>query len=146
MFLPSAVWRLPSRELPLWLQMTAAAAWPSRAMHGLLAYADRLWLLGGLHMDASSGSLQRVGLNDVWSSANGVDWSLATAEAPWTIRAGHAAVVGLRAAAGGGGGDSVMYLLGGRGRFGDGTDVFLNDVWRSGDGVAWDPVTASAPW
>ena len=56
------------------------AAWPARAMHGMVALGGRLWVLGGL--DLTSGPApQRQILNDVWTSGNGAVWSVATLQA-----------------------------------------------------------------
>src|SRR5690606_4173911 len=47
-------------------------------------FNKRLWVLGGWGFDH---------LNDVWSSADGVNWSQEMASAPWEPRVGHTATV-----------------------------------------------------
>ncbi len=90
----------------------------------------------------------RLGSNDVWSSSNGRDWVMATANAGWAARAGHssAALVLLaaetyrrdsRAADS----ESVLVVAGGSGGWG-----VRQDVWWSVDGVTWLLRTAAAGW
>ena len=38
-----------------------------------------------------------------------------------------------------------MYVMGGQ-SFINGDEVYLNDVWRSADGIYWTVMTASAQW
>ena len=71
-------------------------------------------------------------LNDVWSSADGKNWSLETANAKWTWRYGHQAVSH----------SGRLYVLGGNYN-GEG---ILNDVWSSADGKNWSLETANANW
>ena len=72
--------------------------------------------------------------NDVWSSADGKNWKLETAQAGWSPRAYHAAVVH----------DDKLWVLGG----GNYVPQYqaLNDVWCSTDGVNWEQVVDHAPW
>lgn len=48
---------------------------PARGSHGLVATADRLWLLGGLVVSQFE---EFEAFYDVWSSADGVSWQLET--------------------------------------------------------------------
>ncbi len=78
--------------------------------------------------------------NDVWSSKNGVDWELLTADAPWAARAGLSSVVF----------KGELYVMGGSyvddpAIGGTGERVVLNDVWKSRDGVEWVQLTDAAP-
>jgi len=81
--------------------------------------------------------------NDVWSSTDGIHWSLLTETASWEGRAGHSVIVFQ---------DSI-YLMGGS----TGNDdsivgqglparTYFNDVWRSNDGIEWTLLTESASW
>jgi len=78
--------------------------------------------------------------NDVWGSADGINWNQLTASAPWEGRSGLSAIVfkGWIYIIGGGKGDDDA--IGGQGR------VLFNDVWRSQDGLNWELVTDDAPW
>jgi hypothetical protein len=70
----------------------------------------------------------------VWSSADGKEWRQETANAPWSPRAYHAAVVH----------DEKIWVLGG----GNYVPKYhaLSDVWCSTDGVKWERVLEKAPW
>ena len=129
--------------------------WPSRAYFQALTLGDKLIVLGGQDFTVIENpdcppfpsecppfiSLSNF-FNDVWSSANGVDWTQLTADAGWMGRAGLSAVVY----------NDELYVMGGS--FNDDPGViggppvrvFFNDVWKSSDGVTWEEVTKSAPW
>jgi len=115
-----------------WRQATAGAAWSPRLAAGLVSFRGRMWLLGGTenYYFGDATSLK----NDVWSSADGTTWTLATADAGWSPRAYHQAVVL---------GDHI-YVLGGGNYVPD--YAAHHDVWRSADGVHWEQVTAAAAW
>ena len=72
--------------------------------------------------------------NDVWSSADGKEWKLETANAGWSPRAYHQAVVL----------NDKIYVFGG----GNYVPAYhaKNDVWSSSDGVHWTCETEAAPW
>lgn len=115
-----------------WRQETAAAGWSPRIAAGLVEFRGRLWLLGGTenYYFGDARSLK----NDVWSSADGKQWQLETAQAPWPPRAYHqVAVLG-----------DKLYLFGG----GNYVPEYhaLNDVWSSSDGIHWKCETPSADW
>lgn len=115
-----------------WHQAAKAAAWSPRLAAGLVVFKDKMWLLGGTenYYFGDEKSLK----NDVWYSADGKDWKLATAEAGWSPRAYHQAVVL----------NDRIFVLGG----GNYVPEYhaKNDVWSSADGVHWEQVTAAAPW
>ncbi len=66
------------------MEETAAAGWSGREGHQAISYRDRLYVLGGF--DGGN-------KNDVWSSADGKDWSLVTVSANWSERLDHQAVI-----------------------------------------------------
>ncbi len=79
--------------------------------------------------------------NDVWRSADGVDWEEMTDAAPWEPRAGATTVVQ----------NDRLLLLGGEAGFvcdplPDCVPPYFNDVWSTTDGATWDLVTESAGW
>lgn len=115
-----------------WTQATARAAWSPRIAAGLVEFKGKMWLLGGTE-DYYFGDEKSL-KNDVWSSANGKDWTLVNANAEWSPRAYHQAV-----ALGG-----KLWVMGG----GNYTPKYhaRNDVWCSDDGVKWTRVTEKAPW
>lgn len=93
---------------------------------GMLTFRDRLWLLGGWNpQDMVSTNSQ------VWSSPDGVDWSLVTT-APWEGRHMAGWLVF----------NDRLWIIGGDRNRGH----YQNDVWMSADGVHWDLITDSPPW
>ena len=115
-----------------WTQTSKNAGWSPRIAAGAVVFKDKMWILGGTenYYFGDDKSLK----NDVWSSADGKDWKLATANAGWAPRAYHQAVVHA----------GKMWVFGG----GNYVPRYhaLNDVWCSDDGVEWTQVTANAPW
>jgi hypothetical protein len=115
-----------------WEEVTKNAGWSPRIAAGAVVFKDRMWILGGTE-NYYFGDETRL-RNDVWSSADGKEWRLEIARAPWSPRAYHAAVVH----------DGKMWILGG----GNYVPKYhaLNDVWCSSDGVNWTQATGNAAW
>ena len=115
-----------------WNLESSRAEWSPRLAAGLVSFKDRLWLLGGIenYYFGDQSSLK----NDVWSSADGKTWHQVTANAPWSPRAYHQAVVH----------DGRIWVMGG----GNYVPEYQahNDVWCSTDGVNWQLITESADW
>ena len=115
-----------------WTLATNSVPWANRASHYVLSFANRLWLMGGMQIFESGPPY--VAYNDVYSSADGVNWELVSPSAGWSPR-------GL--IMGGVVFDGAMWVIGG------GTyDIrtYTNDVWKSVDGVNWVQVTPAAAW
>jgi hypothetical protein len=110
-----------------WTQVTAHAAWSPRGMiGGSVALNGRMWLLGGGTYSP------RSHFNDIWSSADGVNWRRDLAAAPWAPRQYHDIAVF----------DNKMWVL--EGYNGD-LGGNRNDVWYSADGVNWTELP-DTPW
>ena len=126
----SQVWS--SADGAQWDCVTDDAGWSARIGAAGVVFQDKMWILGGVerYFDGEERHLR----NDVWYSADGSRWELATASAPWSGRAYHAAVVF---------GDRI-WVLGG-GNYLPGYLAF-NDVWSSPDGVHWEKAVGDAPW
>jgi len=126
----NSVWSSPDGRG--WKQETTAAAWSPRLAAGAVVFKGRMWILGGTenYYFGTDADLR----NDVWSSADGRTWRLETADASWSPRAYHQAVVL---------GDRI-YVLGG----GNYVPAYhaRNDVWSSADGVSWRRETETAAW
>lgn len=115
-----------------WQQVTEAAAWTPRLAAAIVEFRGRMWLLGGTE-DYYFGDEKSL-KNDVWSSADGKQWRLETANAGWPPRAYHqAAVLNGRIYVFGGGNYVPAYHA-------------KNDVWSSSDGVRWTCETKAAGW
>lgn len=115
-----------------WDLVTSSPPWSDRALSQVLAFNGRMWLMGGMPVFESNA--EHVAYNDVYSSINGLNWRLETAQAGWSPRGMVMGSVVHR---------GYMWLIGG------GTyDVrtYNNDVWRSSDGVHWELALAHAPW
>lgn len=116
-----------------WERVLDPAPWTHGDLAAAVVFKSRMWFLGGWAGGRLPGASAS---NEVWSSADGVDWQLA-ALAPWSPRLGSAAVEFL----------GRMWLLGGVESYYDGdASALRNDVWSSEDGRSWSRVTARAPW
>lgn len=102
---------------------SARSGWGARQGHTTVELNGKLFLMGGKAVDG-------VFMNDVWSSTDGVNWTLETDGAAWSPRSEHASVVY----------NSRMWVIGGK------TPTAVNDVWSSTDGVNWSQETAAAAW
>ncbi|MDH3343248.1 MAG: hypothetical protein OEM07_05955, partial [Gammaproteobacteria bacterium] len=110
-----------------WKQETANAAFSARKKHQVVNFNDgqgeKLWLIAG-----NDGAFK----NDVWSSSNGINWQLVTANAAFSARYSHQAVSFDN------GNGEKLWLTGGD----DGN--YKNDVWSSSDGKNWLQETTHA--
>ena len=126
----SEVWHSTDGEK--WEQATKAAGWTPRIAAGAVTFKGRMYILGGTenYYFGDQKSLK----NDVWSSADGKEWTQVTEKAPWSPRAYLQSVVH----------DGKIWVFGG----GNYVPQYhaLNDVWSSPDGKEWTQVTEKAPW
>ena len=115
-----------------WTLETDNAGWCPRVSPMFAVFKDKMWVLGGTEnfYDHSDAMIK----NDVWSSADGKEWELVTANAGWSKR-GHGQAVVF---------DGKMWIMGGG--LWHPEHVATNDVWCSEDGANWTQVTAAAPW
>ena len=113
-----------------WTQVTPEEPyWPARGMiGGNVVFKDRMWILGGGTYNTPE-TPSRKFYNDVWSSANGINWQQHVQSAPWAPRQYHDVAVF----------DGKMWVLGG------GAPRNSNDVWYSSDGVNWHEFP-DTPW
>jgi len=113
---------------PDWVPVNIAAPWQQRAYFGAVTNIGRMWVLGGL------GPV--FGRSDVWSSADGQNWSQVMTNAPWGRRQGHMTVEL----------NETFFVMGGVTNDNSDNQVFANDVWSSQGGTNWFQVTGSARW
>jgi hypothetical protein len=106
-----------------WTSSTSAP-WKARVAHKTIVFNGQIFILGGLN---STGAFY---LNDVWASADGVNWTQVATAAPWAGRRDFGAVVL----------GNTLYIMGGFG-----ASVY-NDVWSTIDGVTWKQVVGAAAW
>lgn len=113
-----------------WTRVTPHAAWAPRGMIGGSAvFNGRMWILGGGTYDTPATPARKF-YNDVWSSADGVNWTRHVEFAPWPARQYHEVAVF----------DGRMWVMEGYDGHGN-----RNDVWYSPDGVNWRELP-DTPW
>jgi hypothetical protein len=115
-----------------WTQLTASAPWSPRAGAVLVTRGDHLYLLGGEvgFLCSPQPDCEPPYFNDVWRSADGVNWELVTESAGWSPRPGHQCGV-----------IQDQFICFG----GFGSPENPVDVWVSEDGVTWTLLSAP-PW
>lgn len=116
-----------------WELVTPNAGWSPRLGAGFVVFKGKMWVMGGTS-DFYHNNDSTL-MNDVWSSSDGKQWILETANAGWSKRAYAQAVVF----------DNKIWIMGGGKRAPD-PAVATNDVWCSDDGVHWTKVTSAAQW
>jgi len=110
-----------------WDLVTDSPGWEKRSMFPVVVFDGRMWILGGgIYHD------RKRNCNDVWCSADGIEWQPITRNAAWEGRRFHKAV-----ALG-----EAMWIFGGV--ITEATN--MNDVWYSLDGEQWELADHSAPW
>jgi hypothetical protein len=112
-----------------WETLAEKSNLPNRIFHGLLAFNNKFWLLGGF-----DGSTYH---NDVWNSADGVHWTQVSQHAPWSPRTIAAAVVY----------QNRLWIIGGSVIDGqpETNKNAAHEVWSSADGVNWTLVSDRMP-
>lgn len=155
------VWRTANGTS--WELVTATAPWASRGMLATVSFKDRLWVIGGGVYDDAFVYNVKQNYNDVWSSPNGVHWTLETDQAAFSPRRFFSAFVQQDAILVSSGFELDLRIFedqqyglrkvdldpkqlefydAARGRvFGN-----LNDVWASTDGRNWRPVAVDYPF
>lgn len=111
-----------------WTQVSEHAPWSPRAYHAALVFNDRIWVFGGGNYRPD-----HLAFNDVWSSADGLNWTQVTGHAPWPGRIWFSAVVYR----------DRMWLLGG---WSDNPSKNWNDVWSTADGKTWEQLKTATIW
>jgi len=137
------------------LETNDASHWAARAYFQAVTMRGQVFVLGGQNFrllsnpgcpDPSLGCPPFVSasdfFDDVWRSADGVNWEALTDSAGWEGRAGlmAAAFKGRLYVFGGSRNDDASIIGGPPQR------IYYNDVWRSTDGASWERVTQHAPW
>jgi hypothetical protein len=129
---PRDVWSSPDGKN--WDLVTKEAPWKYSDLPMTLVFKDRIWIMGGW----TNGRLAGHGAtSEVWSSADGKNWGLATKSAGWSPRIAAGALVF----------QDRMWILGGTEDYYFGDERSLkSDVWSSADGKEWKLETEIAPW
>ena len=98
-----------------WTQLTPSANWCPRGAFTSIVFNNKMWIFGG----DPKGSTSEF-KNDIWSSSDGVNWTLETPSADWSISAYHSAVIY----------KSKLFIL-----------TWNNELWRSINGINWEKVS-----
>ena len=124
------VWR--TKDGKKWEKLTPQEPyWSTRGMiGGNVVFKNRMWMLGGGTYDTPKNPNRKF-YNDVWSSANGVNWKQHAAKTPWTPRQYHEVAVY----------DNKMWVMEGYNK----KSGNRRDVWYSADGKTWQEVPKT-PW
>ncbi|MCE9560155.1 MAG: hypothetical protein K8R88_14550, partial [Armatimonadetes bacterium] len=122
-----------------WECMTRNVPWGPRGLHYTVAFKGRLWVMGGQTMPHFAPSEERF-YDDVWSSADGVEWRQEHVVRPaWPQRGLIGGSVIFK--------DKIWILGGGTYDTPEFPDrKYYNDVWCSADGIHWECRNAEAPW
>ena len=104
-----------------WSEVVQSGITAERADHGLVSYADKIWISGGY--DASG-----FPLGDVASSVNGAVWATANSTAEFGPRRGHGMVVF----------KNKMWVIGGNTKPSGGSWAMKQSrLWKSGGPLGW---------
>lgn len=124
--LKNDVWS--SADGKTWKLVTAAAPWSPRAYLQAVVHNGRIWVIaGGNYVPEYHAK------NDVWSSADGEHWELATDRAPFSPRLWHSAAVYR----------DHLWVIGG---WSNGPSRNWGDVWYSQDGKDWKQLQSNTVW
>ncbi len=114
-----------------WRQVHRSAPFAPRDGAGALVFDGRMWLLGGWNPQDKIHFPQTCN-SEVWSSPDGLEWTLVNPRAPWEGRHTAGYVVHR----------DRMWIVGG-----DPIQKhYQNDVWSSRDGLEWKRAAANVPW
>jgi hypothetical protein len=133
------VWKTSDGET--WSRVTNAVPWKNRALHYTCSFNNRIFLMGGQKMPQFITDPTMSGealYNDVWSSADGVDWQQHP-NAPWSPRGiicGNVVFNNQLWVIGGGTYDTPLHRK----------RNYYNDVWSSTDGNNWIQQLDEAPF
>ncbi|MBN2188240.1 MAG: hypothetical protein JW699_02205 [Chitinispirillaceae bacterium] len=108
------------------VKATDNALFSGRTRHGVVAFGNKLWVIGGWGHDAFAAD---TFYNDVWFSSDGQNWEMATSNAGFEPRGGFGIVVF----------NNKIWILGGGGK-----ERGFGDVWSSADGYIWQKVKDTA--
>jgi len=106
-----------------WTRAAEHAAFPARGGHGSVIVNNEMWVIGGI-----GDTFGDVRYNDVWHSADGVNWNAVTTNAAFTPRYYFNPVAV----------NNTIWVIGGFNK----TNA-LNDIWASSDGISWDRVIST---
>jgi hypothetical protein len=111
-----------------WIKEKDHAAFNARADALAAVFNNKMWIIGGTYDGSSMDAIYK----DIWSSADGKNWTLVTADPAFGDRYSASAVVH----------DNKLWIIAGTGSSYGG--LYRNDIWYSIDGYNWQEATNSA--
>lgn len=118
----------------VWKKASSNAPWGPRDSQGGIVFDGKMWIFGGLRgfPEAENNYGVAPHFNDIWSSEDGVNWTLEKEHAAWSPRRSM----------------SVEYFKGKLWMFGgwSTTTGYRTGVWVSDDAINWKQVLKDAPW
>ena len=108
-----------------WKQVVMNAPWSKRRGHSVVVFDNRLWVIGGALSSGLPDKTPTEFANDVWSSADGVEWRLENAQTTLLFESGLSAVAFL---------DQILAVSG------------VGQVWSSKNGKDWRQIARDLPW
>lgn len=131
--------------LSSWQDMTppqnSTSTWKARDAQTVITFNNEMYLFGGLNGNASvepNGTVkywESEYFNDIWKTADGVNWTKISDKAPWGKSRSMSAVVF----------NNSLYVFCG---WNADTYKYNNSVWKSDDGINWvtvKPVNSKFP-
>ncbi len=109
-----------------WRLIKSHAEWSERRGHNVVVFNNKLWLMGGSKSTGIANKPPTESFNDVWSSQNGLNWTLELLNAKWTKREPQVIVY-----------NNQLFLIGNKEK---------SDVWTSIDGKERVLLTESCEW
>ncbi|MCL4405961.1 MAG: hypothetical protein M1471_00295 [Patescibacteria group bacterium] len=117
-----------------WKEATAHADWSPRDSQGGIVFNDKMWIFGGLRGFSEAENNYGVAphFNDIWSSEDGINWTLEREHAEWSPRRSI----------------SIEYFKGKLWMFGgwSTTTGYRTGIWVSDDAIHWREVLRDVPW
>ena len=124
-----------------WINVTMNGPFAPRDGCGALVFQNKMWLLGGWN-PRDKAHFPRICVNEVWSSQDGLNWTLVKPNTFIDATFNGAADWAGRHTAGNVVFKDKMWIVG--------ADAIQNryesDVWNSSDGKSWTRLTDKAPW
>ncbi len=121
-----------------WQKVTDHAPWEERDSHAVFIFNDKLWIAGGLNGNSVTGTddnpeyWKAPYFNDIWNTADGVNWERVVEHAEWPPRRSMTITPF----------NGTLYMFGGWMP----NHAYKPDVWNSVDGIVWTKQENPAPW
>ena len=120
----ATIFSIANVQASSWTLVSESNPWTSRSAHLSTSFHNRLWVMGGYKWHPEGGEA----LRDVWSSADGINWTSVTLAAPWNPTSSlYCSIIVYK---------NKMWLV----------NQGTRKVWSSADGAIWTTATLSAPW